>query len=237
RSRCWRDCGRVLQYGSLDYNSGGRPCLEEADRRIPKCRKSICVKTEVIQCAEADRVRVLILRKRFAVPGYGSTRLSDSPGRAAVTLVIRRAVVCPARFLRRRVKSDVTEIGHKTHRQAKGLNAAIEIFVIDGVFIVPYAVIWPRHLRADKENPVASRDRLHLIYRRPWPSHDGRLHSPGHANRRKGEVRCTANKELTVRSIVIHIALPGMGLTPRVLLRRQVCRFREIGCALIKRRV
>ncbi len=71
----------------------------------------IGVKPEVIQCAEANRVGILILRKRFAVPGYGITGLSDSPGRAAVTLVIKRAVVCPARFLRRRVKSDVTEIG------------------------------------------------------------------------------------------------------------------------------
>ena len=79
----------------------------------------IGIEPEVIQCAEANRVRVLILRKRFAVPGYGITGLSDSPGRAAVTLVIKRAVVCPARFLRRRVKSDVTKIGPGAQRHAK----------------------------------------------------------------------------------------------------------------------
>ena len=59
-----------------------------------------------------------------------SLRLSDSPRHAAVTLVVKRAVVCPARFLRRRVKSDVTDIGSSTQRHAKGLNAAIEILML-----------------------------------------------------------------------------------------------------------
>src|SRR5213080_132920 len=111
--------------------------------------------------------------------------MSDSPRRAAETLVIKRAVICPARFLRRRVNCAVADIDVKEIRQSKGLNAAIEIFIIDGVFIVPYAVIWPRHLIADKENPVASRDRLVLSYcrARSRPSHDGRLHSDGRARR------------------------------------------------------
>ncbi len=74
----------------------------------------IGVKPEVIHCAPADRIRVLILRKGFAVPGYGIARLSDSPGHAAVALVVKRAVVCPARFLRRRVKFDVSKIGSST---------------------------------------------------------------------------------------------------------------------------
>ena len=95
----------------------------------------IGVEPEVIQRAIANRVGVLILSKGFAVPSYGITRLSDSPGRAAVTLVIKRAVVCPARFLRRRVKSDITDSA--LHRHAKGLNAAIEIFVVYGILIVP----------------------------------------------------------------------------------------------------
>ena len=37
-----------------------------------------------------------------------------------------------------------------------------------------------------------------------------------------------------VGSVVIHVALPWMGLTPRVLKRVQVCRFREIGCTCIE---
>src|SRR5262249_35486288 len=91
------------------------------------------------------------------------------------------------------------------------------------------------HFAAHKPDAIISRVRLLLGYGRSCPSHDGRLHSPGHANGRKTEVRCTANKELTVGSVVIHVALPGMGLTPLVLLRREVLRFREIGCPLIER--
>jgi hypothetical protein len=34
------------------------------------------------------------------------------------------------------VKSDVTDIGSSAHRDAKGLNAAIEIFIEHGIFIV-----------------------------------------------------------------------------------------------------
>ena len=194
----------------------------------------IGIKPEVIQCAKANRVGVLILCKRFAVPGYGITRLSDSPGRAAVTLVVKRSVICPARFLRRRVKIDVTEIGSSAQRHAKGLNAAIEIVIVHGILIVIDSRRWIGHFEAHKRDAIVSRIRLHLIHRRPCPSHDGRLHSRGRANRRKCEVRCAVNRELTVGSVVIHVALVGMGLTPRVFKRIQVCRFREIRCTRIE---
>jgi hypothetical protein len=133
------------------------------------------------------------------------------------------------------VKAYVTEIGSSTQRHAKGLNAAIHILVVQGVLIM----IHPRgrigHFVAHKPDSIISRVGLLLAYRRPCPSHDGRLHSPSHASRGKAEVRCTANKELTVGSVVVHVTLPGMRLTPLVLLRRPICRFREIGCALIER--
>ena len=161
--------------------------------------------------------------------------MSDNPGHAAVTLVIKRAVVCPARFLRRRVKSDVTEIGSGGQRHAKGLNAAIEIVIVHGVLIVIDSRRRTGHFVAHKRDAIVSRIRLHLIYRRPCPSHDGRLHSHGRAKRGKCEVTCAGNKELTVGSVVIHVALPGMGLTPRVFKRIQVCCFREISCTRIER--
>jgi len=175
------------------------------------------------------------LRKCFRVPGYGITRLSDSPWRAAIALAPWDVVVCPTGLLRRRVKSDVTEIGTGTQRHAKGLNAAVHILVVQGVLIVIDSLSGIGHFVAHKPDPIVSRVRLLLAYGRPCPSRDGRVHSPGRANRRKGEARCTANKELTIGSIVIHVALPRVGLTPLVLLRRQVLRFREIGCALIER--
>ena len=72
------------------------------------------IKPEIVQGAEANRICRLILRKRFTVPAYGITRLSDSPGHAAIALATRDIVVCPSRFLRRRVESDVTNIGPST---------------------------------------------------------------------------------------------------------------------------
>ena len=160
----------------------GDPVLKNPTVALVLRRRLIGVKPEVIQCAPADRVRVLILRKRFAVPSYGITRLSDSPGHAAVTLVVKRAVVCPARFLGRRVKSDVTDIGSSTQRHAKGLNAAIEILVVQGVLIVIDSRRGIGHFVAHKPDTIVSRIRLLLIYRRPCPSHDGRVHSHGRTN-------------------------------------------------------
>ncbi len=115
------------------------------------------------------------------------------------------------------------------------MNAAIEIVIVHGILIVIDSRRRAGHFGAHKRDAIVSRIRLHLIYRRPCPSHDGRLHSLGLANRGKCEARCAANKEFTVGSVVIHVALPGMGLTPRVFKRIQVCRFREISCTRIER--
>ena len=195
------------------------------------------IEPKVIQCAPANRVGVLVLRECFTAPFDVFRRLINAPRGATVTLVHECAIVCPAGFLGRRVKSNVANVDAGEDGHLEVLNAVIEVLIENGIFIVPDSVIWPRHLIANEENPIVSRIRLVLSYRctRGCPSHDGRLHSPSHAHRRKGEIRCAANKELTVRSIVIHVALPRMDLTPLVLLRCQVCRFREIGCALIER--
>ena len=87
----------------------------------------IGVEPEVIQRPKANRVRSLVLRKCFRVPGDRACALRKIPRRAAIALAPWDIVVCPARFLRRRVESDVTKIDPGTHRDAKGLNAAIEI--------------------------------------------------------------------------------------------------------------
>ena len=97
----------------------------------------IGVEPEVVECAPANRVRVLVLRKRFGIPSDGIGSLGDSPRCAAVTLVVKRAVVCPTRFLGRRVEADVTDIGAKPQRDAEGLNGAIQVLIVQSVLIVP----------------------------------------------------------------------------------------------------
>ena len=136
----------------------------------------IGVEPEIIQCAPANRVSVLILRKGFAVPSNRIAGLSDTPRLAAVTLVVKRAVVCPAGFLRRRVKTDVTDVGAGAQRHTEGLDRSIEVLVIQRILVVVDAGTWIGDFVTHKPEAIVSRIRLHLIYRRARPSHDSRLH-------------------------------------------------------------
>ena len=45
------------------------------------------------------------------------------------------------------------------------------------------------------------------------------------------------NSKLTVGDIVVHVTLPGMQLTPRVLVRSDVLTFHKIDRSRVKRRV
>jgi hypothetical protein len=76
-----------------------RSCFEEVDRGVCSLRRPIGVEPEIIQRAPANSVGILILRKRFCLPGYGAGGLIDSPGSAAISLVIKSAVVWPARCI------------------------------------------------------------------------------------------------------------------------------------------
>ena len=79
----------------------------------------IGIEPEVIERAPANRIRVLILRKRLGVPGDGIARLSDTPWRAVVTMIVLGAVICPAGLLRRRVKSDIAHVHPRAYRHAE----------------------------------------------------------------------------------------------------------------------
>ena len=98
----------------------------------------IGIEPEIIQRAEADSVGVLILRKSFRVPSDRGSVLHNSPRSAAITLIVERAVVCPAGFLTRGVKSDVRDVYSGCERHAEGLDPAVEVLVVQRVFIVPY---------------------------------------------------------------------------------------------------
>ena len=51
------------------------------------------------------------------------------------------------------------------------------------------------------------------------------------------ELRRTGNRKLAVRNVVVHIALSGVRLAPRVFVRRDVLRFGVIGRTRVQRRV
>src|SRR4029077_17558295 len=140
------------------------------------------IKPEVIHRAEANRVGVLILRKSFGVPRYRIAGLSHSPWSAAITLIVKRAVVCPAGMLWRRMKSDIGDDYSRSNRYAEGLNAAIKVLVVQRVFVVPDSGAGVTHLEAHEPNAIVSRIRLNPIHHRASPRHDTRLLAHGGAN-------------------------------------------------------
>src|SRR5215469_7216547 len=137
RTGCRRRGWRAAPCWRLDADVHRRTYFEETDRCVDVLRRLISVESEVIQCAEANRVSVLILRKSLAVPRDGTAGLSYTPRRAAVTLVIECAVVSPARFLRRCVKANVTDVRFWSNRKTEGLDATIEVLVIQGILVMP----------------------------------------------------------------------------------------------------
>ena len=147
----------------------------------------IGIEPEIIQCAIANGIGVLVLREGLGRPGNGAAALIDCPGYAAVTLVIKGAVVCPAGFLRRRVKTDVADVDSWSQRHAKGLDSSVQVLVIQSVLIAPDARTWIRHFVTHKPDAIVSRVRLELIDRgaRVRPSRDARSHPHRGANRRK----------------------------------------------------
>ena len=65
--------------------------------------------------------------------------MSNIPRYAAITLIVKRPVICPAGFLTRGVKPDVRDIYSGSERHAEGLDRTVEVLVVQRVFIVPNA--------------------------------------------------------------------------------------------------
>ena len=129
------------------------------------------------------------------------------------------------------------EIGSSTQRHAKGLNAAIEILIEQGVLIVIDARRGIGHFVAHKPDPIVSRIRLAADLPSPLskPVMAGCILTVCAKQGKMWKLVVPLTRNCTVGSVVIHVALPGMGLTPRILKRVQVLRFREIGCTCIER--
>jgi hypothetical protein len=161
----------------------------------------ISVETEIIQCAKANRVGVLILRKGLAVPRNEAAGLSYSPGGAAVSLVVEGAVVCPARFLRRRMKAGVAYVCSSAHWDAKRLNTTIKVLVVQRILVMPYARNWVGHFVTHEPDPIVCRIRLVLVHGGACacPCLYGRLHPNGVPSRGKCESGwAAADSELTI---------------------------------------
>jgi hypothetical protein len=112
--RRWADSWRWCRSYStaarrLNFNRHRRAVLKEAYCRVGSPWGLIGIETEVIQCAPANRIGVLILRKGFCVPCDGGIAglVIIAPGCAAESSISQRAIVGPARVLRRGVEPDI----------------------------------------------------------------------------------------------------------------------------------
>ena len=116
-----------------------------------------------------------------------------------------------------------------SNRHAERLDRAIEVLVVERVFIVPDAGTGVCYFEAHEPDTIISRIRLEPVYRRASPSHDGRLLSHGGACASKIEGLVDSGYGVPfVRSVVIHVALARMTLAPGVFVRDDVFRFSKI---------
>ena len=135
------------------------------------------------------------------------------------------------------MKADVTNINSRSQRHTERLNGTIEVFVIQGVLIVPDSSIGASYLITHKPDAVVAWIGLDLVYCRATqrlPGLDGRVHSLRRCRRAKRETRGAADGKLTIGHIVIHVALAGMRLAPGVFMRSDILGFGEVRRALIK---
>ena len=122
-----------------------------------------------------------------------------------------------------------------SRRHSKRLNRAIQILVIDRILVMPNSSGWVGHSIANERNAIVSRIGLDLIDGCSSPGKDGRVLLHRGSDRRKGEMRRSADTELTIGDVVIHVALPGISLAPGVFMGSDVLTFGEIGRARILR--
>ena len=194
----------------------------------------IGVEPEIVQRAVANRVGVLILRKSFRAPRDRACVLGNIPRSAAISLIIERAIIRPTRLLDRRVKADVGDAYSRPNRHGERLDRAIEVLVVQRVFIVPDASGGVGDFVTHEPDTIVEVIGFELVYRGTGPGHDRWLLAHGGANSGKGEGGRAATDVIPlVGSIVVHVALVWMTLAPGVFVRDDVFRFGKVEGALV----
>src|SRR5262249_27923772 len=146
-------------------------------RRVGWVRGLVGIKPEVIQGAKANCVGILILGKRFRSPSDRTSVLGNSPRSTAISSISLGAIVGPTGMLRRCMKIDVRNVYSGSNRHAERLDRAIEVLVIERIFIVPHASAGVRDFVAHEPNTIIAVIRFDLVYCRTGPSRDCRLRS------------------------------------------------------------
>ena len=165
----------------------GTPGLKKANHCKFVLRRPVGVETEIIHRAPADRVRVLILGKGFRVPGQSARSYGRTPWGAAKSGVSERAIVCPSRMLRRRMKSDIEEPDSASIGYGKRLNRPVKVLVIDRILIMPKVRAYVRDFVGNEcyADPFPDRARFESSCASVRPGNDGGSHSHRGRSRRE----------------------------------------------------
>ena len=208
--------------------------FEKADRRICSLWWTVGIETEIIQGTKTNRVRVRVLRKGLGTPAQIAGGLVRRPGRVAKARIPRSSIVGKSRMIWWSVEPNVAHRDSASQGHTEGLDRAIQILVMDGVFIMPYASDRARYLIDYERAAIDSRFRLDRTTGRSRPGPRSRSHSDRRSNRRKSETRRATDIVTAIGRIVIHVALPRVGLTPRVFMRTVVLNFEVVGRSRIQ---
>src|SRR5690606_5323118 len=126
------------------------------------------------------------LSEGFARPCQSPTRLIRRPRLAAESGIPDRAVIRPTRMLRRGMEADVRNISTR-NRNGERLNSAVQVLIVDSVFIVPEVRPELRYLIGNAGNAVGPRCGLKVNNCRAGPSHYSGLRANGRSYRREAE--------------------------------------------------
>ena len=85
RGRCGCRCAATALAWGLDFNRHWRTCFKVPHCRIGGLRRLICIEPEVIQCAKANCIGVLVCSKGFSAPGNRTATLINRPRRTDYT--------------------------------------------------------------------------------------------------------------------------------------------------------
>ena len=136
------------------------------------------------------------------------------------------------------MKTDVRDVYSWPNCNAERLDRAIEVLVVESVFIVPDASGGVCDFEAHEPDTIISRVRLLLVYRCPCPGRDRRMlsHGGSRASKTKGLINSGYGVG-AVRSVVIHVALVRMTLAPGAFVRHNIFGFGKIRRSRVQRRV
>src|ERR1044071_9176746 len=176
------------------------------------------IESEVIQGSPTNGIGILVLGKGLRAPVHLISGLIRAPGNVTKPGVSQGSIVWKPRMIQRSMKSQIAYRDSAPQGHTEGLNRTIEVLIINRVLIMVHSPDWAGYFVGNEGAPIDSRHRFNWTYGSTGPSVYRKRRSHSGTYRRKSEACRTVNMVLTVRRIVVHVALTSVSLTPGILI-------------------